>query len=180
MLLEAGQSVLLVVDVQEGLAPAVAHPAAVIKGSALLIQAAARLGIPVVVSEQYPKGLGRTVGELLSLVPPEAVMEKLHFSCAADPALMARLDSLGRRQAVIVGMEAHVCVLQTALGLKAAGWQPFMVADATSSRTEANHRAAIARVAAAGVSVATVEMVVFEWLYRAGTPEFKELSRLVK
>lgn len=180
MLIDPRQSALLVVDIQERLAPATFDPGRVVAGAGLLMQAAARLDLPVLVSEQYPKGLGPTVEPLRALAPAGAVVEKLHFSCADEPAVMARLDGLGRSQAVIVGMEAHICVLQTALGLAARGWRPVVVADATASRTEASHQAAMARLAAAGVVVATVEMVLFEWLQRAGTPEFKELSRLVK
>ncbi|MGE5506514.1 MAG: hydrolase [Actinomycetota bacterium] len=177
MLIEAARSSLLIVDVQDGLAPVMADPRRVYRGCAILMRAAARLGLPVVVSEQYPKGLGRTVGELLELAPEGAVMEKLHFSCAHDPALKARVDT---PQVVIAGIEAHVCVLQSALGFKAAGREVFVVADACASRTEANHQAAMARLAANGVQVVTVEMAVFEWLHCAGTPEFKDVSRLIR
>jgi len=180
MLLDATRCCLLVIDVQEVLVPAMADPARVIKGAALLMQAANRLAIPVVVSEQYPRGLGPTVAELRALAPEGAVLDKVHFSCAADSALKGKLDGAGAKQVVIVGIEAHVCVLQTALELLAEGWEVFVVADATASRTEANHALAMARLAAAGATIGSVEMVVFEWLRRAGTPEFKELSKLVK
>jgi len=180
MLLDAQRSCLLVVDVQEILVPAMADGGRVIKGAALLMGAANRLGIPVVVSEQYPKGLGPTVAELRALAPDGAALDKVHFSCAADPGIKARLDQLARPQVVIVGIEAHVCVLQTAMQLLAEGREVFVVADATSSRTEANHALAMNRLAAAGAGIVAVEMVVFEWLQRAGTPEFKELSKLVK
>lgn len=149
-------------------------------GCALLLRAAERLGIPLTVSEQYPKGLGPTVGELKVLVSPDSIVEKLHFSCAAEPAVAQRVQALGREQVVIAGIEAHVCVLQSALGFKALGHQVFVVADACSSRNPANHQAAMRRLEAAGVGVVTTEMVVFEWLHRAGTPEFKELVALVK
>ncbi|MBI5165277.1 MAG: hydrolase [Magnetospirillum sp.] len=180
MLIEAAHSSLLIVDVQEGLLPVMADPRRVLRGCDILLRAAARLALPVLVSEQYPKGLGRTMGELLALAPAGAVAEKLHFSCAFDAPLKARLDGLARPQVVIAGIEAHVCVLQTALGLKAAGYAPVVVADACSSRDAANHQAAMARLAANGVEVATVEMAVFEWLHCAGTPDFKDLSRLIK
>jgi len=180
MVLESGRSCLLVIDVQEVLVPAMADPARVIKGAALLMQAANRLAIPVVVSEQYPKGLGPSVAELRALAPEGAILAKVHFSCAGDPALKAKLDGLGRRQVVIVGIEAHVCVLQTAMDLLAEGWEVFVIADATASRTEANHALAMSRLAAAGATIGSVEMALFEWLRLAGTPEFKELSKLVK
>ncbi|TAN77867.1 MAG: hydrolase [Magnetospirillum sp.] len=180
MLIQAERSSLLIVDVQQGLAPVMAEPRRVYRGCALLMRAAVRLGVPLVVSEQYPKGLGHTVGELLELAPAGSVAEKLHFSCAADPAMLARFQESGRKQVVIAGIEAHVCVLQSALGLKAEGFEPVVVADACSSRTDASYQTAMRRLAANGVEVVTVEMVIFEWLHRAGTPEFKELSALIK
>jgi nicotinamidase-related amidase len=179
MIMDAQASSLLIVDVQEGLAPVMADPRAVYRGCGLLMRGAARLDLPVTISEQYPKGLGPTMGELLELAPPEAVVEKIHFSCAAEPALKVRLDGFARRQVVIAGIEAHVCVLQSALGFALAGYEVFVVADACSSRVPANHQAAMERLRAAGVGIVTVEMVLFEWLHRAGTPEFKDLSRLI-
>jgi nicotinamidase-related amidase len=180
MLIEAARSCLLIVDVQEGLAPRMFDPRRVYTGCSLLMRAATRLDLPLMITEQYPKGLGRTMGELLALAPDAPVMEKLHFSCAHDPAIRARLDEWGRPRAVLAGIESHICVLQTALGLKAAGFDPVVVADACASRLESNYLAAMARLTAAGVTVATVEMVLFEWLHRAGTPEFKDVSALVK
>jgi nicotinamidase-related amidase len=180
MLLDAARSVLLIVDVQEKLLPAMAEPDAVVANGKILMEAAARLGVPVVVSEQYPKGLGPTVPALAALAAPESIMAKLHFSCAEDPAIGARLASLGRSQIVIAGIESHVCVLQTALGLGGKGVTSIVAADATSSRAPANKAAAMARFAANKIETVTTEMVVFEWLGRAGTPEFKDLSRLVR
>jgi nicotinamidase-related amidase len=144
------------------------------------MRAAERLAIPVLISEQYPKGLGPTVGELLALAPADAQVEKIHFSCAFSPEAKGRLDALGRKQVVIAGIEAHVCVLQTALGLKEAGYEVAVVADACSSRDPNNHRLAMDRMAANGIEVVSVEMACFEWLHCAGTPEFKDVSRLIK
>lgn len=180
MLIERSKSCLLVVDVQEKLAPAVAESAAAIGNSAILMQAAARLGVPVIVSEQYPQGLGPTVAALRALAPEAARASKLSFSCAADPGLQQRIKETDRSLLVICGMEAHVCVLQSALGFQQAGYRVVVVADAVSSRAPANREAALQRLRENGVEVATTEMVVFEWLGQAGTPEFKELSRLIK
>lgn len=180
MLIDAARSVLLLVDVQENLGPVMADPRLVYRNCALLLRAAARLGVPVIASEQYPKGLGPTLGELAALLPDGAVMEKLHFSCAADPAIAERLRGLDRPQVVVAGIEAHVCVLQTALGLKAAGYEVFVAGDACSSRQAANHTAALARMAANGIDVVSTESAVFEWLHRAGTPEFKDLIGFIK
>lgn len=180
MLIHAKRSSLLLVDVQENLAPVMADARTVYRGCGLLLRAAARLDIPVIASEQYSKGLGPTVGELAQLLPEGAVVEKIHFACSAEPAITDRLAALGRNQVVIAGIEAHVCVLQSALGLKEQGFEVFVVADACSSRLAANHQAAMQRLAANGVGVVTVEMAVFEWLHRAGTPEFKDLVALIK
>lgn len=180
MLMDAKRSQFLLVDVQENLAPVMTDARSVYRGCGLLLRAAERLGIPVTVSEQYPRGLGPTVGELKSLVSPDSIVEKLHFSCAAEPAVAHRLQALGREQVVIAGIEAHVCVLQSALGLKRMGHEVFVVADACSSRNPDNYQAAMRRMEAAGIGVVSVEMAVFEWLHRAGTPEFKDLIALVK
>jgi len=180
MLIERGKSCLLIVDVQEKLAPAVADSAAVIGNSTVLLRAAARLDVPVVLSEQYPQGLGPTVPELRALVPESTRASKLSFSCAADPGLHERVKATGRPLLVICGMEAHVCVLQSALGFQAAGYRTVVVADAVSSRAPANRDAALQRLRENAVEVATTEMVLFEWLGQAGTPEFRELSKLIR
>jgi nicotinamidase-related amidase len=180
MLIEREKSCLLVVDVQERLAPAMAEREAAVRNCAILMKAAARLGVPVVVSEQYPQGLGPTIPELKALAPAEAFLAKTSFSCAGDPGLAARLRALGRKQIVIAGMEAHVCVLQSALGLAQAGYDCFVAADATASRAPANKEAALARLREDGVRVVTTEMAVFEWLGRAATDELREVSRLIK
>lgn len=180
MLIDAKKSALLVVDVQEKLVPAMAEPERVVENCAVLMKAAGRLGVPVVVSEQYPKGLGHTVPPLAELAPMGSVLPKLHFSCAADPAIAAVLAAYEREQVLVAGVESHVCVLQTALDLKESDVRCIVVADATSSRTAANKDAALTRLRESGVEIATTEMVLFEWLRQAGTPEFKELSRLIR
>ncbi len=183
MLLDRAQAQLLVVDVQDRLLPAMYDGDAMIDRCAILIQAARRLGIPVTVSEQYRKGLGSTVARLSAAAGDAPVLEKMHFSCAADPGLAAHVGDLartGRNQLVICGIEAHVCVTQSALGFKALGLPVTIVADAVTSRAPASVTLALARMSAAGVTVANTEMVLFEWLHQAGTPEFKDLSKLIK
>lgn len=179
-LVQRDRSALLVVDVQERLAPAVLEPERVIRNAGILIEAARRLGVPILLSEQYPKGLGPTVAELRALAPEGANFAKITFSCAAEPAIRRRLEDFGRDHVVVCGMEAHVCVLQTAFGLKARGLVPFVVADATSSRRAENRDAALARLRDYAIPVVTTEMVVFEWLARAGSDEFREISRLIR
>lgn len=180
MLIRANQSCLLIVDIQANLAPAVVEPESLIANAELLLRAARRLGIPILASEQYPRGIGHIVPELAAILPEQTVVEKLHFSCLQDAIYNHRLRDLGRRQTIVAGIEAHVCVLQTAEDLLSAGYTVFVVADAISSRKAANQRAAIHRLAAAGARIVTTEMVVFEWLGKAGTAEFKEIIPLIK
>lgn len=181
MLLRADLSLLLVIDIQTKLLPAMASPQAVEAGAARLMRAARRLGVPLLVSEQYPKGIGPTVPSLATLATPDETLEKLSFSCAAEPAIRSRLALMGpRRQAVLCGIEAHVCVLQSALGLIDAGWSVAVVEDAVSSRRAGDRDAGLRRLAAGGATIATAEMVLFEWLERAGTAEFRDLLKLIK
>jgi nicotinamidase-related amidase len=181
MLVQRDNACLLIVDVQARLLPAMADRDEVVKNAAVLLKAAARLDIPVIASEQYPKGLGPTVPEIARSLPAGAtVIEKMSFSCLADETFARRLRELGRTQVVVAGIEAHVCVLQTAEQLIASGHDVFVVADATSSRTPASHDLAMARLARAGCTIVSTEMVVFEWMQVAGTPEFRELSALIK
>ena len=180
MLMERDKSCLLIVDVQGKLLSAMQAPERLVENCAILLKAAARLGVPVLASEQYPKGLGPTAAALARLIPAGETVEKTAFSCADVPEYVERLRGLGREQAIITGIEAHVCVLETALGLKAQGYSCFVVADGVSSRTAENKTAAIDRLRDGGVEVVTTEMVLFEWLGCAGTPEFKELSALIK
>ncbi|PIE83446.1 MAG: hydrolase [Candidatus Contendobacter odensis] len=177
MLIKAETSCLLVVDIQERLMGAIHDAEQIIANSIWLIQIAQRLGIPVLASEQYPKGLGHTVTAIRNQLSTEALMEKMHFSCAADRTCMRRIDAIGRNQIIIIGIEAHVCILQTALELQAMGKHVFLVADAVSSRSPRDIALALERMRAANVCIVSREMVVFEWLHQAGTDVFREISR---
>lgn len=180
MLLEASHSLLLVVDIQGKLAPAIDGAAVAIRNNQRLLAAADRLAVPVFVSEQYVQGLGSTVADLLPLPAAAQVFEKNSFSCTREAGVLDRLRACGRQQLVVTGMETHVCVLQSVLGLLEAGFDVFVVADATSSRTPDNRAAGIARMAAAGANVVSTEMVIFEWLQRAATDDFRALLPLIK
>jgi nicotinamidase-related amidase len=179
MLLDPRQGVLFIVDVQARLAPAMTDPDAAIARMEILLAAAERLDVPIIASEQYPQGLGHT-DERLTLPPATEVFAKTAFAASRDQAILAHLEKLDRRQVVLCGMETHVCVLQTALDLLARGFRPTVVADAVASRSPERKRLGLERMAAAGVAVVDSEMVVFEWLGVAGTPEFRELSRLIR
>ena len=183
MLLDAARSQLLIVDVQERLLPAMHDGDAMVESCVVLMHAAQELGLPTTISEQYRKGLGATVARLEHIRGAAPVMEKMHFSCAADPAIAKHIGDLagaGRSQIVIAGIESHVCVLQSALGFKAQGHEVFVVADAVTSRRPESLAVALGRLRADGVSVVNTEMAVFEWLHIAGTPTFKALSRRIK
>ena len=183
MLIDATKTSLLIVDVQERLLPAMADGAGVVARCSVLLKATALLGVPVAVSEQYPKGLGHTVGGLKAEIGDAPVFEKLNFSCWRDISMRAafiKLHDMGRPQIIIAGIEAHVCVLQSALDLAQAGFGVFVVSDATSSRAESSKALALTRMGQAGIEVINTEMAVFELLGKAGTPEFKELSALIK
>lgn len=180
MLLSADRSALLVIDIQERLLPAVQEPERVVARTRILLQAATALAVPVFASEQYSKGIGRTVAPVAELLPESTCFEKITFSCAGEPAIIAALNAAGRDQVVLCGIECHVCVLQTALALRALGREVFVVADAVSSRSPRDLELGLARMAQCGVHLVSCEMTVFEWMGRAGTPVFKQLSALIK
>ena len=183
-LLQRDRSALVVVDMQERLMPAIAEGDVVIRTAGILIEASRQLDVPVVVTEQYPKGLGPTVDTIASRLPNDAaVVEKMTFSAARNFDFATLIDGFkaeGRDHIVICGVESHVCVMQTAADLDAEGCTVHIVADACGSRAPASKNAALARFGALGISRVTTEMVMFEWLEAAGTAEFKAVSRLVK
>jgi len=176
MLMRRDQSVLLVVDIQERLLPHIHEGEAVLANAIWLVKLAQRLGVPLQASEQYPAGIGPTHAGLRALIPSAAVAGKLHFSCVAAGCLDG-LPGSERRQVVVVGTESHVCVLQTALDLRAQGREVFVVADAVGSRKPADKELALARMRSHGIEIVSREMVAFEWLEQAGTDVFREISR---
>ena len=176
MLMNRDQSALLVVDIQERLLPHIHEGQAVLDNAVWLVKVAQRLGVPVMASEQYPKGIGHTVAVLRGLTLPEAVAEKLHFSCVAAKCLDG-LSGSERPQVVVAGTESHVCVLQTVLDLRGQGKEVFVVAEAVGSRRPSDKELALARMRSHGVHIVSREMVAFEWLRQAGSEEFREISR---
>jgi nicotinamidase-related amidase len=177
---QADLSQLLIVDVQTRLA-GVMQPEAmqsVIKNCGILAKAAAMLEVPVTVSEQYPKGLGNTVPELQAEIAHLRAIEKTTFSCMGEPKFARQLTA-DRPQIILAGMEAHICVLQTALSLVASK-QVFVVEDAIISRDPANKANAIARLRQAGCIVTNTESVLFEWVGKAEGDTFKAISKLIR
>ncbi|MFA5123451.1 isochorismatase family protein [Zavarzinia sp.] len=174
--MDAATSTLLVIDFQARLMPAIHEGAATVANAKRLIAAAGLLDVPVLFTEQNPKGLGPTVADL---APDEGlVVEKTTFDSCRAPGFLDRLAP--DHALVVAGCEAHVCVLQTVMGLLDVGRRVFVVADAIGSRTAANKAAGIARMAAAGAEIVTTEMAVFEWLVDARHPRFREAVALIK
>jgi nicotinamidase-related amidase len=176
MLIHPGKSFLLVIDVQERLLPAIHEGERVLESCAWLVRAAQKIGIPVAATEHYPEGLGRLHATLLGLLPSGAVVAKNWFSCVAAQCLPG-LPGSDREQAVLIGMETHVCLMQTALALKGEGRDVYVVADCVGSRRIEDRDLALARMRAEGIRIVSREMVVFEWLQRGDTPLFKEVVR---
>lgn len=182
--LDPKSTAVIVIDVQERLAPAMpeAHLAELLRASRILLRGAALFVSPVLVTEQYPRGLGATVPELgeqlgeLNVAP----REKLSFSACDDEAFMAELEASGARAAVVVGMESHVCVYQTVRDLVGAGLDVHVPIDGVCSRRDDHRQAGIDLCVRAGAVRTTTESVAFDWLRVAGSPEFKELSGLIR
>jgi nicotinamidase-related amidase len=178
-LLSRHESKLLIVDVQEKLVPKIFELDRLVANCRTLIQAAKIVGVPVYATEQYPKGLGGTVPQLAELLEKPA--QKLRFSCAEVLAWdVAAGQADNRFQIVVAGMEAHVCVVQTVLDLLGNGFQVYVPADAVSSRSELDWKIALDRMSAGGTTIVTTESVLFEWCEVSGTPEFKQISQLIK
>lgn len=171
---------LLVVDLQERLSPAIFENKRAVENCMRLIRATAVLNRPIFVTEQYPKGLGRTLAGIAAAVPNFAPMEKVTFSACGAEGLMARLQAASVSDVILCGIETHVCVSQTCLDLLDSNYRVFVVADAISSRTHENHLLGVERMRAAGAVLVSTEMIIFELLERAGTDEFKRILPLVK
>lgn len=179
-LLSGAESRLLIVDVQEKLLPAIPVASELLSNCRMLIQAARALRVPVYATEQYPRGLGGTAPELGGMLD-QPIPEKVCFSgCEALNWGMAADQVDDRFRVVVAGIEAHVCVLQTALDLQACGFRVYVAADAVASRRKFDWKFALRRMADSGVVITTLESVLFEWCERAGTDEFREMSRLIK
>ncbi|WP_099036480.1 hydrolase [Lacimicrobium alkaliphilum] len=177
MLLEKAQSLLLLVDVQEKLLPAIDAGNELENAAAWAMQVALQLGVPVLATEQYPQGIGHTTQKLAELLPEQGVISKLSFSAWREPLFKQRLEQSQRHQIIIMGTEAHVCVLQTALDLISAGYQVFILIEAVGSRQQAHRAQALARMDQAGAVLINKEMLAFEWLERSDTEVFRTIHR---
>ena len=176
-------SVLVVIDIQERLCSVM--PDKILKkvseNTELLIQAASLLEIPVLLSEQYPKGLGYTLANITSCLPATAqTIEKTCFSCAGDQSFIEALKHLNKKHVILAGMEAHICVVQTALELQQQNYQVFIAADAVCSRKKSHFRNALLRMQQANCFISNAESICFEWLRDATHSQFKAIAKLIK
>lgn len=181
LICDAARSALLVIDIQERLSSAMPEKVLekITQNTGRLIQAANMLDVPVIATEQYPKGLGATLEPLSAHLQNPALSKTCFSSCSADnfkPALAQYV----RKQIIITGMESHVCVTQSSLELQHEGYQVFVVEDAVCSRNKHHHRNAMARLQQAGIIICNHESVMFEWLRDAKHPQFKNVTALIK
>jgi len=176
--LTAQDGALLIVDVQEKLMARIKYRDLVLANALRLVKAADVLDVPVWATEQYPSGLGPTLDELASLIPERP--SKTEFQCCAIPRILEQLYGHHVKHVTLAGIEAHVCIAQTALELLNLGFTVQVPADAVASRATMDWEFALRRLQAAGVVVTTTEAVLFEWTERSDRPEFKAISELVK
>ncbi|NTV45459.1 MAG: hydrolase [Chlorobiales bacterium] len=179
-MLTIDNTALIVVDVQGKLAQLMYQKEELYENLKRLIKGAQVLQMPIVLTEQYPKGLGPTVTELSELMPEVKPIEKITFSCCGNEEFSQELKALGRRQLLLTGIETHICVYQTAMDLLGAGYEVQVVTDAVSSRKRSNKRIGLERMKAAGAIPTTTEMALFELLHIAEGEKFKEISKIVK
>ena len=179
-LLTRDGTVLVVIDVQEKLFAKMEEKERIAENICKLIRFADILKIPIVITEQYPKGLGPTIPEIRELTATIKPIEKLEFSCLASSAFRERLAEIHAENLVLTGIEAHICVAQTAVEALMNGYRAYVVYDAVSSRRREDKAVAIERMRQQGVTIVTSEMLMYEILRKAGTPEFKRVLQLVK
>jgi len=173
-------SIGLVIDIQERLFPHIDQNEMLERNTAILIQGLKQLGIPMIITEQYSKGLGPTIETLRPLLSDTHPIEKMSFSCCGVGDVISELKRAGRRQVIILGIETHVCVLQTTLDLLELGYQPVVIEDCVSSRKPGDKKTALQRMVQSGAIISSCESVLFELCRTAGTVEFKTISKLVK
>ena len=176
----ANESVGLIIDIQERLHPFISENEKLIKNTAILIEGLKAVGIKIMVTEQYTKGLGTTVEPLKNLLSEISFVEKMAFSCCDEPVFYEKLSLQGVRNVIIAGIESHVCVLQTCIDLLSSGYIPVIVEDCVGSRNPNDKKIAIERMRKEGAVITTYESVLFELLRYSGTDAFKKISKLVK
>ncbi len=179
-MLNKEKTVLIVIDVQGKLAQLMYDREKLYNNLQLIIKGAKILDLPIIWMEQYPKGLGPTIPEIVNLLPDLQPIPKISFSCCGESRFMAKLNAINCHQILISGIETHVCIHQTALDLIKLGYEVQVVSDAVSSRSKENKEIGLQKMTAAGVKLTSVEMALFELLKVAGTEEFKAISKILK
>lgn len=177
MLLNASDTLLVIVDVQEKLAPVIHQRDKLIGRMRWLGEIADELNVSTLVTEQYPKGLGISVDDLSAIIENARVIEKLHFSAWQEPQFGDAVKQSGKNQIVLMGMEAHVCILQTAIELKQAGFEVYVVEDAVGSRRESDKTTALERLRRYNIEIICSEMAAYEWLHKSGTDTFRHITK---
>jgi nicotinamidase-related amidase len=180
MRIKRENSAALLIDIQDRLFPHMHQKDELLRKCTILIEGLQVLGIPLVITEQYPKGLGKTVDALSTLVTQDPLIEKIAFSCCDEPAVLQTAALQKRKTIIICGIEAHVCVLQTVIDLLESGYIPVVVEDCISSRNPQDKGTAVERMRSEGAVISSCESILFELARVAGTDEFKAISRLVK
>lgn len=180
MRIEKINTVGLVIDIQERLFPAMSEKESLLKNNLILIEGLQILGVNLLFTQQYTRGLGETLPELSALIENFSAIEKTTFSCYDEPSFVAALEENDVTNVIICGIESHVCVLQTAIDLKAAGYCPVVVMDCVSSRKAADKALALERFRYEGIMLASYESILFELTRGAKEPGFKQISGLVK
>lgn len=180
LILDRTTCALVIVDIQERLVPAMGHKDTVISNCLHLIEAAKLMNIPILLTEQYPKGLGATIPEIRDALSSYAPVVKTTFSCCGESAFETEMQKTGRKTILLTGMETHVCVLQTALDLMNNGFSVHLVKDAVCSRTKANWQTGVEFMRDAGAVISCTETVLFQLLKAAGTEEFKVIAKRIK
>ncbi|QZT36412.1 isochorismatase family protein [Halosquirtibacter xylanolyticus] len=173
-------SVALIIDLQEKLVPVMRNKKEVIKNNQIVISGLKELGVPTIFSQQYPKGLGETIEEIKSLVEDFISFDKADFSCYGHEMCKSFLHANEAKNVIITGIESHICVLQTALDLKDAGYNPIVVVDAVDSRKKSDKKVALRRFESEGITLTTYESILFELAGSAKAPAFKAISKLIK
>jgi nicotinamidase-related amidase len=179
-MLELENSLFILIDIQAKLWPAMAEKEALAENCQKFLKGLKVLGVPVILTEQNPRGLGPTLPELTSLLPDVRPLAKFCFNCREDAGFKRALEQAGRRQVLVGGIETHICVYQTALDLLGAGYETQIVADCVSSRVNRNRDIALSRMQAEGAKLTTAEMVLYELMKTAESPKFKEMLPIIK
>lgn len=170
----------LVIDFQEKLMPVMDKAEALEARTGILLKGLRTLEVPMLFTQQYTRGIGMTIPSLFEAAGEEKYFDKITFSCMDDEAIRNAVEAGGKKNVIVCGIESHICVLQTCIDLKEAGYTPILVVDCMSSRKESDKEIAILRAQQEGILLTTTEAILFELTRKAGNPTFKEISRLIK